>query len=86
MHLTKKVEVKRGERQVLISKAVVGIEQLVNQFAKGDRHARKDLMDIAQNLVWICWLARGVKSRKLYCPVIKLSSMIMSHANRAPVR
>ena len=45
--LNKKVEVKRGERQVLISKAVVGIEQLVNQFAKGDRHARKDLMDIA---------------------------------------
>jgi len=38
--LNKKVEVKRGERQVLISKAVVGIEQLVNQFAKGDRHAR----------------------------------------------
>ncbi len=45
--LNKKVEVKRGERQVLISKAVVGIEQLVNQFAKGDRHARKDLMDMA---------------------------------------
>ncbi len=48
--LNKKVPVKSGERQVLVSKAVIGIEQLVNQFAKGDRHARRDLMDIAAKL------------------------------------
>lgn len=48
--LNKKVPVKSGERQVLISKAVLGIEQLVNQFAKGDRHARRDLMDMAAKL------------------------------------
>src|SRR5437899_4850987 len=36
--------------QVLLSKAVLGIEQLVNQFAKGDRNARRDLMDMAKEL------------------------------------
>jgi hypothetical protein len=48
--LNKKVEVKRGDRQVLLSKAVLGIEQLVNRFAKGDRHALKGLMDMAAKL------------------------------------
>ncbi len=48
--LNKKVKVKRGEAQVLLSKAVLGIEQLVNQFAKGDRNARRDLMDMAKEL------------------------------------
>ena len=48
--LNKKVRVKRGEKQVLLSKAVLGIEQLVNQFAKGDRNARRDLMDMAKEL------------------------------------
>ncbi len=48
--LNKKVRVKRGEAQVLLSKAVLGIEQLVNQFAKGDRNARRDLMDMAKEL------------------------------------
>jgi len=48
--LDKKVRVKRGEAQVLLSKAVLGIEQLVNQFAKGDRNARRDLMDMAKEL------------------------------------
>jgi hypothetical protein len=48
--LNKKVPVKTGERQILVSKAIIGIEQLVNQFAKGDRHARRDLMDMAAKL------------------------------------
>jgi hypothetical protein len=48
--LNKKVRAKRGEAQVLLSKANLGIEQLVNQFAKGDRHARRDLMDMAKQL------------------------------------
>src|SRR5258708_5239828 len=48
--LNKKVKVKKGEAQVLLSKAVLGIEQLVNQFAQGDRHARRDLMDMAKEL------------------------------------
>jgi hypothetical protein len=34
----------------IISKAAAGIEQLVNQFAKGDRHARRDLIALAGEL------------------------------------
>jgi hypothetical protein len=45
--LNKKVTIKEGDRQRLLTKAVLGIEQLVNQFAKGDRHARKDVMEMA---------------------------------------
>ena len=48
--LNKKVRAKKGETQVLLSKATLGIEQLVNQFAKGDRYARRDLMDMAKEL------------------------------------
>jgi len=48
--LNKKVKVKKGETQVWLSKATLGIEQLVNQFAKGDRYARRDLMDMAREL------------------------------------
>jgi len=48
--LNKKVKVKKGEAQVLLSKANLSIEQLVNQFAQGDRHARRDLMDMAKQL------------------------------------
>jgi hypothetical protein len=48
--LNKKVKVKKGETQVSLTKAALGIEQLVNQFAKGDRYARRDLMDMAKEL------------------------------------
>jgi len=48
--LNKKVKVRKGEADVLLSKAILGIEQLVNQFAKGDRHARRDLMVMAKEL------------------------------------
>ena len=48
--LNKKVKVKRGEEEVLLSRAVLGIEHLVNQFAKGDRHARRDLTVMAKEL------------------------------------
>lgn len=48
--LNKKVKVKKGDAQVSLTRAALGIEQLVNQFAKGDRHARRDLMDIAKEL------------------------------------
>jgi hypothetical protein len=48
--LNKKVKVKKGEAEVSLSKAILGIEQLVNQFAKGDRYARRDLMDMAREL------------------------------------
>jgi hypothetical protein len=33
-----------------VTKAAAGMEQLVNQFAKGDRHARRDLFDLVSKL------------------------------------
>ena len=48
--LSKKVMLRQGEKERIISKAAAGIEQLVNQFAKGDRHARRDLITLANTL------------------------------------
>ncbi|MEO6781549.1 MAG: DUF5681 domain-containing protein [Bradyrhizobium sp.] len=48
--LKKKVKAKNGDTQVWLTRATLGIEQMLNQFAKGDRYARRDLMDIAKAL------------------------------------
>jgi hypothetical protein len=48
--LSGKVTLRQGEQERLITKAAAGIEQLVNQFAKGDRHARRDLLALAARL------------------------------------
>jgi len=48
--LNKKVPVPRGDKKVLMTRVEIGIEQLLNQFAKGDRHARRDLMEFADRL------------------------------------
>jgi hypothetical protein len=48
--LSTKVTLRQGEQKKIISKAAAGIEQLVNQFAKGDRHARRDLLTLAATL------------------------------------
>ena len=45
--LSAKVTLRQGEQEKIITKAAAGIEQLVNQFAKGDRHARRDLLALA---------------------------------------
>jgi hypothetical protein len=42
--------VPRGNKIVLMTRVEIGIEQLLNQFAKGDRHARRDLMEYADKL------------------------------------
>ena len=46
--LSGKVTLRQGEQEKIITKAAAGIEQLVNQFAKGDRHARRDLLALAE--------------------------------------
>ena len=46
--LSAKLTVRLGDRQKIITKADAGIQQLVNQFAKGDRHARRDLFAFAE--------------------------------------
>jgi len=48
--LDKKVQLKQGERERTVSMAEAGIEQLVAQYAKGDRHARRDLITLADKL------------------------------------
>jgi hypothetical protein len=48
--LNSKVTLRQGERDRIVSLATAGIEQLVFQFAQGDRHARRDLIDLAHKL------------------------------------
>src|SRR5260221_1939882 len=45
--LNDKVVITKDKKEIVLTKAVVGIQQLVNQFAKGDRHARRDLFQYA---------------------------------------
>ena len=48
--LSKKVTLTIGDKERLLTKAAAGIEQLVDQFARGDRHGRRDLFDLAEKL------------------------------------
>ena len=48
--LNKTVKLKQGEKERIVPMAVAGIEQLVAQFVKGDRHARRDLIALAEKL------------------------------------
>jgi len=44
------VRLKQGERERTVTMATAGIEQLVAQYVKGDRHARRDLITLADKL------------------------------------
>jgi hypothetical protein len=48
--LSGKVTLRQGDQEKIITKARAGIEQLVNQFAKGHRYARRDLLTLAERL------------------------------------
>ena len=48
--LDKKVTLRQGEKERTVTMFEAGVEQLVNLFAKGDRHARRDLFDLAERL------------------------------------
>jgi hypothetical protein len=48
--LNKPVSVRIGNRQKTVSQGAAGIEQLVYQFAKGDRNARRDLIVLCEKL------------------------------------
>jgi hypothetical protein len=48
--LDKKVRLNQGEREQTVSMAEAGIRQLVAQFARGDRYARRDLFTLANQL------------------------------------
>jgi hypothetical protein len=48
--LNNKVKLTQGEKQRTVTLAEAGIEQLVAGFAKGDRHARRDLIALADRI------------------------------------
>ncbi|MBR0938865.1 hypothetical protein JQ586_36525 [Bradyrhizobium jicamae] len=48
--LSKKVTLTVDDKVRVLTKAAAGIMQLVDQFARGDRHARRDLFDLADKL------------------------------------
>jgi hypothetical protein len=48
--LNKPVTLKQGDRERIVSMFAAGVEQLVAQFAKGDRHARRELIPLAEKL------------------------------------
>jgi hypothetical protein len=48
--INKKFRVSQADKKVFMTRIEAGLEQLLNQFAKGDRYARKDLMAYADKL------------------------------------
>jgi hypothetical protein len=48
--LNKPATIRIGKRQKTLSKGAAGIEHLVDQFAKGDRNARRDLIPLCDSL------------------------------------
>lgn len=48
--LNRKVSLTRDGRQTALAKLELGFEQLASQFAKGDRHARRDVFTYAAQL------------------------------------
>jgi hypothetical protein len=47
---SQKLKVTQGDRHRIITRWVAGLEQLSIQFAKGDRHARRDVFYFAEKL------------------------------------
>lgn len=48
--LNNPIKLKQGEKERTVTMAAAGIEQLVAQYVKGDRHARRDLLALAERL------------------------------------
>src|SRR5262245_19825843 len=48
--LNKPIKLKQGEKERIVTMAVAGVEQLVAQYVKGDRHGRRDLITLAEKL------------------------------------
>jgi len=48
--LNRKVTLANAEKRSALTKFEIGMEQLANQFAKGDRHARREVFAIADKL------------------------------------
>ena len=85
--LNKKVLVSRGNKKVLMTRVEIGLEQLLNQFAKGDRHARRDLMEYRRQAGHRFFgQTPASRSRRRSPLTIKPSSIPMSPAEAVPER
>ena len=42
------MKIREGERERIANRLEIGLEQLLNQFAKGDRYARRDVFELAE--------------------------------------
>jgi Family of unknown function (DUF5681) len=68
--LNGKVTLRQGEKEKIVTKCAAGIEQLVTQFAKGDRHARRDFFLLADRLGILESLRKAMKKKALELPSI----------------
>src|SRR6476646_795531 len=90
--LSAKVTLRQGEQEKIITKAAAGIEQLVNQFAKGDRHARRDLLALAARLGVDLMAGHGDALRHSVAAALSaddealLADYVRRHAVQAPDR
>jgi hypothetical protein len=62
--LNASLRVRRGEKEIEASKLAIGLEQLANQFAKGDRYARRDVFELADRFgIDFGWARPGARCR-----------------------
>jgi Family of unknown function (DUF5681) len=72
--LNGKVTLRQGEKEKIVTKGAAGIEQLVTQFAKGDRHARRDLFLLVERLGVLERLRKANKKKAQALQVRRITS------------
>jgi hypothetical protein len=72
--LNGKVTLRQGEKEKIVTKYAAGIEQLVTQFAKGDRHARRDLFQLVERLGVLERLRKANKKKAQALQVRRITS------------
>jgi Family of unknown function (DUF5681) len=82
--LNGKVTLRQGEKEKIVTKFAAGIEQLVTQFAKGDRHARRDLFQLVDQLGVLKRLRKATKEKAQALQVRTITSdMSLEEASAA---
>jgi Family of unknown function (DUF5681) len=72
--LNGKVTLRQGEKEKIVTKFAAGMEQLVTQFAKGDRHARHDFFLVADRLGVLERLRKANKKKAQALQVRRITS------------
>jgi predicted DNA-binding antitoxin AbrB/MazE fold protein len=72
--LNGKVTLRQGEKEKIVIKFAAGIEQLVTQFAKGDRDARRDLFLLVERLGVLERLRKANKKKAQALQVRRITS------------